>query len=177
MTKPRPFQRLDKGDIEDYTVVVSELRNRLETMRRRAIRKRAKLLSKLGVLLLADPATLDEAAAILDDAHALAHQLRHNRLIATNGIRRAMAFQYRGHHLAALQAYDETIGFIENNGLRRLKDYALQHKGKCLVEAGDLGSAARCLDAALHIRQQRGDEDLVASTMRAIEELKRRPRR
>jgi tetratricopeptide (TPR) repeat protein len=48
------------------------------------------------------------------------------------------------------------------------EDFALQHLGKCLVDAGAPDDAVPVLERALALRLERGDADLVDSTRRAL---------
>ncbi|HEY1368385.1 MAG TPA: tetratricopeptide repeat protein [Gaiellaceae bacterium] len=48
------------------------------------------------------------------------------------------------------------------------EDFALQHLGKCLVDAGEADEAVPVLERALALRLERGDAALVDSTRRAL---------
>jgi tetratricopeptide (TPR) repeat protein len=171
MRAPSAFQRIEKTDIASYNELVADHRAQLNAVPRRSPRKRAKLLSKLGVLLLADSGAVDEAYELLESAQTIADQVGYDRLIATNGIRLAMALQQRGDHSAALRKLDWVIEFIVQKRLRKLKDFALQHKGKCLAELGAKGAAEGCFKSALRLRKNRRDDELIASTARALRAL------
>jgi tetratricopeptide (TPR) repeat protein len=48
------------------------------------------------------------------------------------------------------------------------EDFALQHLGKCLLDAGAHAEAVSCLEAALKLRKCKADAALVASTEAAL---------
>jgi tetratricopeptide (TPR) repeat protein len=172
MSKARHFQRLHRKAIERYDSQVSEAKAELARLRSNQTRKRAKILGRLGMLLLADETTQEVGftciAAACDDASGI----RHHRLIATNAIRRATSLQYRGEHVLALTVFDEALEVISANRLRKLRDYALQHKGKCLVEMGEIELARKCFREALALRKKRKDVDLITSTTEALAAIK-----
>jgi len=73
----------------------------------------------------------------------------------------ATALQYRGDHA---QAEGVFRALLEGGELR---DYVLQHYGKCLVEMGRSVAAIACFEEALALRKG----DLAASTLRALEAM------
>jgi Flp pilus assembly protein TadD len=48
-------------------------------------------------------------------------------------------------------------------------DFALQHYGKHLIDAGRIDEAVACLREALRLRQTKGDPALVESTRNALD--------
>ena len=133
---------------------------------------RANVLGRLGMLMLADDNTLWEGLRILTEAYECSLDLGIPRSIAANGIRRATAMQYCGEHNMALLEFGSTLDYISTHKLRRLKDFALQHKGKCLVEMGQLDAADDCFRNALRLRRSRKATALVCSTLSAIKAVK-----
>jgi tetratricopeptide (TPR) repeat protein len=53
-------------------------------------------------------------------------------------------------------------------GPRDLRDFALQHLGKTLLDAGRTDEALQALEAALELRLAKGDASLAASTQQAL---------
>jgi hypothetical protein len=47
-------------------------------------------------------------------------------------------------------------------------DFALQHYGKHLIDAGRVEEAVVCLREALRLRQAKGDKELIESTIKAL---------
>ena len=60
-------------------------------------------------------------------------------------------------------------------GLAVYEDFALQHLGKCLLDAGAREEAIACLEAALVLRKVKAEPALIASTQAALR-LARRSR-
>lgn len=89
-----------------------------------------------------------------------------------SSIRLGEAFKYDGKHTKANQLFDESITKCKAYKHGSYLDFALQHKGKCLLEMGNLTVAKDCLDEALRIRKLKGDEELIQSTQLAIKLLK-----
>lgn len=50
-------------------------------------------------------------------------------------------------------------------------DFALQHKGKCLMELDRNFEAKECFKEALKIREQKEDSELIRSTILALDFL------
>lgn len=62
----------------------------------------------------------------------------------------------------------EALEATENGEAAGLRDFALQHLGKCLVELGRRDEAVAALDEALLVRRTKGDAALVESTQQAL---------
>jgi tetratricopeptide (TPR) repeat protein len=60
------------------------------------------------------------------------------------------------------------LAVIRKGGDARLEDFALQHLGKTLTDAGRAGEAVAVLERALDLRQAKGDQSLIASTEEAL---------
>ncbi len=173
MTRGTKFQRIDQRIVPDYDRQVLEARAELSRLRPSHSKKKAKALGRLGMLLLAHEKTAQEGLQLLNQACEIAAQNNHQRLAAANGIRRATAFQYCGDHAQAVAVFNDVLELITRMRLRKLRDFALQHKGKCLAEMGDDAGAHECFIEALRIRKQRKATDLISSTTRAISAIKR----
>ncbi|MCA1029713.1 tetratricopeptide repeat protein [Bacillus timonensis] len=83
-------------------------------------------------------------------------------------IRLGEALKYKGEHEKALHHFDEAISLCRQNQVNSYMDFALQHKGKCLIEIGMFNEAEQCLKSALHIRMVKRNDSLISSTKAAI---------
>lgn len=91
-----------------------------------------------------------------------------NKLII-NLIRLGEALKYSGQHGQSLIKFDEAIelcSYVSNTGLL---DFAFQHKGKCLLELGQIDAAFDYFQKAMQIRLVKGEQSLIESTQLAIE--------
>jgi tetratricopeptide (TPR) repeat protein len=61
------------------------------------------------------------------------------------------------------------LAVIRKGSAEPLRDFALQHLGKTLIDAGRPAEAVKVLDEALEIRRGKGDAALVASTQEALD--------
>ena len=161
------FQRLEKCFFEDYDKQVADVRAALCVPV--DPHKRVEVLGRLGMLLLADANTTPQGLRLLTEAYNCSLELGLPRHIARNRIRLATALQYCGTHELALAEFDAALEYICKQKILRMKDFALQHKAKCLVEMGRLAEAVVCFGDALRLRRNRNATDLVRSTVRAME--------
>jgi tetratricopeptide (TPR) repeat protein len=60
------------------------------------------------------------------------------------------------------------LAVIRKGGGERFEDFALQHLGKTLTDAGRTDEAITVLEQALYLRQAKGDPSLIASTEEAL---------
>ncbi|SDI89727.1 tetratricopeptide repeat protein [Natribacillus halophilus] len=88
--------------------------------------------------------------------------------IAAN-IRLGEALKYDHKHSEALAKFNEALAKCHEFGLDKYEDFALQHKGKCLLELGRSAEALGCFKKALELRKTKGDSSLIKSTQQAIE--------
>lgn len=88
-------------------------------------------------------------------------------------IRLGEALKYNEEHEKALKTFDKATDLSDTLQVRKYNDFIFQHKGKCLLELGHLLEAEKCFLEALHIRKEKGDPELVASTELAIELVKK----
>lgn len=86
-----------------------------------------------------------------------------------NVIRLGEALKYDGQHEKALIKFDEAIKLSTSHSSSALLDFAFQHKGKCLLEMGQLSSALDYFQKAMKIRMEKGDQSLIDSTQKAID--------
>lgn len=82
-------------------------------------------------------------------------------------IRLGEALKYNDNHANALAKFDRAIALCNEFSLSYL-DFALQHKGKCLLEMNQAGEAITCFQKAYRIRKEKGDADLLRSTQLAL---------
>jgi tetratricopeptide (TPR) repeat protein len=83
-------------------------------------------------------------------------------------IRLGEALKYDNKLIQALGEFKKVELLIESSTSDQYKDFMLQHKGKCVMEMGYLKEAEKCFSQALHIRKQKGNEELIASTEKAL---------
>jgi HTH-type transcriptional regulator, pleiotropic regulator of extracellular virulence genes len=63
---------------------------------------------------------------------------------------------------------EEVIAAALARAPRDLRDFALQHLGKCLLDAGHVERAEAVLEEALALRREKGDAELIRSTAAAL---------
>lgn len=78
-------------------------------------------------------------------------------------------------HLEAALAMARQLGDHEQEvaayGTGGQVHYLLHHRGRCYAEQGQAADARRCLEQALVLRQQLGNEALIASSQGALADL------
>jgi HTH-type transcriptional regulator, pleiotropic regulator of extracellular virulence genes len=108
------------------------------------------------------------ALIYLQNAVELVRKLGDSRQEIANLLRLATTLQYADRHAEALPLFRDAL--VKSRG-GSYEDFALQHMGKCLVELGQIEEARTCFEAALVIRQIKGDTELLASTHEALDAL------
>ncbi|TQR17705.1 hypothetical protein [Psychrobacillus vulpis] len=88
-------------------------------------------------------------------------------------IRLGEALKYHKKHNKAIEFFDEAFNKCKDNKIDSYLDYALQHKGKCLMELGMLDEAEKCFIKAFKLREFKGDSTLIDSTKQALDLVKR----
>jgi tetratricopeptide (TPR) repeat protein len=136
-------------------------------------RERLLLLGRLGEWLRQDRGTVEEAVRLLTEASALAERLDHQQAICISLLRLATALQYANRHEEALAHFHMALAVAHRYRLLRVKDFVLQHMGKCCIEMGRFAEAHRLLRHALRLRQRRRNPNAghIESTQRALEIL------
>ncbi len=168
-----PFQR---GTLEDTPALRKQLEEQCERLKLAIADEdapaRLRLLGSLGETwyLLGN---YQESLALLGDALALARQLKDTRREIANLIRLATAHQYAGDHSRAEALFHQALELVRTAQQTEYVDFVWQHLGKCLVEMGRLEEARACFEEALACRQVKGDAELIASTDRALEAVRR----
>lgn len=88
-------------------------------------------------------------------------------------IRLGEALKYYEKQDEALELFEKAFKKCKDNKLETYLDFALQHKGKCLMEMGRLDEAEVCFIEALKLREFKGDTTLIGSTREALKLVKR----
>ena len=88
-------------------------------------------------------------------------------------IRLGEALKYDEKHDVALKFFEKALKKCKDNKLDIYLDFALQHKGKCLMEMGRLDEAEISFIKAFKLREFKGDTTLIDSTKKALELVKR----
>jgi tetratricopeptide (TPR) repeat protein len=111
----------------------------------------------------------DEAIALLTDGLKLALSTDDARRSVVATIRLGEAYRCRGEYSTAETLFREALARTQTAPeFAWLEDFALQHLGKCLLDQADFVAAVQCLERALALRQAKADQQLVASTERAL---------
>lgn len=84
-------------------------------------------------------------------------------------IRFGEALKYDNQQITALRTFEKALDLCIENNLINYEDFALQHKGKYMIELGLLEDAEKCLLRALYLRKLKNDNALIESTQKAIE--------
>lgn len=126
----------------------------------------------LGYLANAERAlgNYDRAASRLGECLAVAEQTGDERAVTVTLIRLGEVFR-SAERLVDAERYLRMALARSRGG--SLEDFALQHLGKCLTDAGRLDDARGYLSEALRIREAKADPDLVSSTRAALERVDR----
>jgi tetratricopeptide (TPR) repeat protein len=90
-------------------------------------------------------------------------------------IRLANLRQWQGRFDEAESLFEElTCEAGHSPHLRDRIDFLYQHHGKCRFDQGFYAEAQILFERAMELRRVKGDEELIASTARALEECRRR---
>jgi tetratricopeptide (TPR) repeat protein len=111
---------------------------------------------------------LDEAIRVLDEALSLSRQVGDQRLIIANTVRLGEANRYRDDIATAEPLLRDAVQLARESKHVVYEGFALQHLGKCLMDAGEFSEAVSVLKESLAIRRASGRDDLVSSTERAL---------
>ncbi|WP_397538517.1 tetratricopeptide repeat protein [Rummeliibacillus pycnus] len=86
-------------------------------------------------------------------------------------IRLGEAYKYANLHKKALQLFDCALNLSIDFQITNYKDFIFQHKGKCLMELGEIEFAKEYLYEALKIRKVSGHVELIQSTQTVLDYL------
>ena len=84
-------------------------------------------------------------------------------------IRLGEALKYDHNHNVALELFNKALIKCSEHGIDLYEDFALQHKGKCLLELNRIEEAFMCFERALEIREMKANDSLISSTQQAID--------
>lgn len=88
-------------------------------------------------------------------------------------IRLGEAIKYNGNPMEALEIFNEVLDKCKANDNLFYVDFAMQHKGKCLLELGEIAEAEKCFKETLKLRELKGDLSLIESTRQALNFIKK----
>ena len=91
----------------------------------------------------------------------------------TTLIRLGEVYKYGRNYEEACTLFYEAISKCVAEDYTKQLDFAHQHLGKCFMEMGMFAHARLQLQAALKLREKKGDESLINSTMKALELLEK----
>jgi tetratricopeptide (TPR) repeat protein len=171
----------DVADIED--LIVMDARQRMAPASRPALQtavrarlaeldragtsaERLLLLRRIGSGLTA-LGDFDAARRVLGEALELASGMGDPRAEVAARINLGDALRYAGELEAAAAQYEPALALAREHAPDRV-DFALQHYGKHLIDAGRPAQALACLREALELRRAKGDSGLVESTIKAL---------
>jgi len=83
-------------------------------------------------------------------------------------IRLGEALKYDNQLEKALEKFNQALVKSNETEVNSHLDFALQHKGKCLLELKRLKEAIKCFQEALVLRRAKGSYPLINSTVKAI---------
>lgn len=110
----------------------------------------------------------DDAIAHLCESATTAEQRGDRRARAIALIRLGEAYRCSDRLPESERQLRVALTVIDDVPLDGLRDFALQHLGKCLAEAGRTDEAVAALEEARAIREKKGAADLIASTQQAL---------
>jgi len=88
-------------------------------------------------------------------------------------IRLGEAIKYNGNPMEALEIFNEVLDKCKANDNLFYVDFAMQHKGKCLLELGEIAEAEKYFKETLKLRELKGDLSLIESTQQALNFIKK----
>ncbi|MGG0655784.1 tetratricopeptide repeat protein [Rummeliibacillus pycnus] len=86
-------------------------------------------------------------------------------------IRLGEAYKYANLHKEALELFDHALKLSIEFNMTNYDDFIYQHKGKCLMEMGEIELAKKYLNTALKIRKRKGNIELIKSTQIVLDYL------
>ncbi|MEQ6357495.1 tetratricopeptide repeat protein [Lysinibacillus sp. M3] len=88
-------------------------------------------------------------------------------------IRLGEAIKYNGNPMEALEIFNDVLDKCKANNNLLYVDFAMQHRGKCLLELGEIAEAEKCFKETLKLREFKGDVSLIKSTRQALNFIKK----
>lgn len=83
-------------------------------------------------------------------------------------IRLGEALKYANQPQKALKLFNSAYTKCRSHNVELYLDFTLQHKGKCLMELGELEEAEICFVQSLELRKQKAEPSLIKSTEMAL---------
>lgn len=165
MIDPKDYLREKTNNIGEMKKLIQQARGLLEKVE--SEEERAFLLGTLGNLhrVCEEPAS---AIMYLNEFLAYAKKAGSMQKVVVGLIRLGEAIKYDGRQEEALRIFEEALRKSKEKE-RTYIDFALQHKGKCLIELRRYEEAEACFKEALHLRKEKGDAALIDSTQMAID--------
>ncbi|WP_391205464.1 hypothetical protein [Psychrobacillus sp. L4] len=84
-------------------------------------------------------------------------------------IRLGEALKYDNKLDKSLEIFDEALIKSTISASNSYKDFALQHKGKCLLELKRVEEAIKCFQEAVMLRIEKNNQSLIVSTLHALD--------
>jgi len=126
------------------------------------------IMGRLGVYLRI-LGKLDDAQSYLETAAALSDEVADSKSALINRIRLAHVYQWQHRYDLADPIFQDCITLCETNPtLQHYLDFSYQHYGKSLFDQARYQEAASFFQAALDLRLQKGDMELIESTELAL---------
>jgi len=111
---------------------------------------------------------LDASVTYGEEAVDRARAAGNRNAEVANLIRLGEAHKYRGETTIAEQLFRDALALSDDADALALRDFALQHLGKCLMEVGRYDESIDTLEQALKLRRQKGNQPLIDSTEQAL---------
>lgn len=108
------------------------------------------------------------AIPILTKCVTIASNQNNSKREIVSLIRLGEAIKYNGEPVKALEIFNEVLVKCKANNQLLYLDFAIQHKGKCLLEIGEIAEAEKCFKEALNLRELKGDVSLIESVQQAL---------
>lgn len=109
-----------------------------------------------------------KAVNILTECVTIASSQHNSNRETVSLIRLGEAIKYNGNPMKALGIFNEVLDKCKAKNNLLYLDFAIQHKGKCLLELGEIAEAEKCFKEALKLRGNKGDVSLIESTQQAL---------
>ncbi len=114
-----------------------------------------------------------KAVNILTECVTIASNQNNSNREIMSLIRLGEAIKYNGNPMKALGIFNEVLDKCKANNNLLYLDFAIQHKGKCLLELGEIEEAEKCFKEALRLRELKEDILLIESTQQALNFIKK----
>jgi len=158
------------NNIEEYEKGIQYLDEQLEQLSEPE--EKARCLSMLGVFNRV-AGKLEVSLGQLEAADALFAEDGNALLKLVNQLRIAQTLQFQGQYQKAEKIYDYLEECIKTYPeYSPILDFVYQHKGKNYYEQGQLQKALDSIEAALRIRLEKEQQDLIDSSQFAIDIIK-----